>query len=69
MNRMPAISNEVPIGKRIKGAEMLSILTRTRFIPTTFGFWLLNVSMTGQETPGLIGFVTRAVIFTEVVQI
>jgi len=26
MNRMPAISNEVPIGKRIKGAEMLSII-------------------------------------------
>lgn|SRR5581483_3759026 len=29
MNRMPAISNDVPIGKRIKGAEMLSIMLGT----------------------------------------
>ena len=28
MNRMPAISNDVPIGKRIKGAEMLSLMPR-----------------------------------------
>ena len=31
MNRMPAISSEVPIGKRINGDEMLS------FMPTTGG--------------------------------
>lgn len=29
MNRMPAISNDVPIGKRIKGDEMLSIMLGT----------------------------------------
>ncbi len=35
MNRMPAISNEVPIGRRMKGAEILSIIfPKPGLVPT-----------------------------------
>jgi len=33
MNRIPAINSDVPIGKRIKGDEMLS------FMPRPLGGW------------------------------